>query len=105
MTRTDLTAESSRVLPGPEPVPPMLDPDPGPDSPWPEPIPVPDPEPEPDPELERLTQTDVVVELRGGVAVSSGVVERADERDHIAELVASLEGISEVESNLRPPAA
>jgi hypothetical protein len=84
----------------------MPDPDPGPESPWPEPIPVPDPEPAPDPERGELRpHSDVVVELRGSVAVLSGVVESADERAEIAARVESLDGITRVDSRLRPPAA
>jgi hypothetical protein len=94
------------VPPGPEPIPPGPGvPDPGPPDPAP-PDPLPEPEPAPDDDpVAFARQSGVAVELRGSVAVLSGVVEQAEERARIAAHVASLATVSRVESNLRPPTA
>ncbi|HET9436836.1 MAG TPA: hypothetical protein VFO64_01445 [Gaiellaceae bacterium] len=100
MTQLEQSVVDDPIPPGPEPVPP----DPSPEPPIPEPAP--EPTPGPDDGAARLTvQPEVVVELRGTVAVLSGVVERAEERARIVEQVASLDSITKVENHLRPPAA
>lgn len=76
--------------------------------PWPA---LPLSEPPSDSEAEGLTEdlpgpaADVEVVLHGSIAVVTGVVEEAGDRRRIVEAIASLESISEVEDNLRPPAA
>jgi hypothetical protein len=47
----------------------------------------------------------VQVELRGSLAVVSGVVENARDRERIVREIGSLASVTRVESQLRPPAA